>query len=299
MFHASRFMTNTFGRGIESLIPKKFPKPEKVEEKKEAVFFIELEKISSNPYQPRKEFDRRGLKNLADSIKEYGILQPLLVSRVEGERGSRYQLIVGERRFLAAKMAGLNRVPVVIRESTDREKLEISLIENAQRLDLGPIEKAEAYQRLHDEFGLFQKDIARVCGTSREAVANTIRLLDSPREVKEALKQQKITEGHARAILGAKGPEKQKTVLAKAVRDGLNVREVESLVQKLEVWKPVPRNISSGLLEEIKNLEERMKKLLPVNDLKIRMEAGKPKLTILFNTKKEIEELLKKIGPKS
>jgi ParB family chromosome partitioning protein len=286
------------GKGIESLIPKRNQiSVEKPEEKKEAIFFIELEKIVPNPYQPRKEFNQQGLKNLSDSIKEYGILQPLVVNRIEDEGEIKYQLVAGERRFLAAKMAGFNQVPVVIRESTDRETLEISLIENAQRLDLNPIEKAEAYQRLHGEFGLSQKDIARVCGVSREVVANTIRLLALPGEAKEALKRQKITEGHARAILGVKEPEKQKTILVKTIKDGLNVREVEGLVYKLEFWKPLPRK-ASGASKEIKDLEDKLKEVFPAKALKIEIEAGKPKLIIRFDNQKEIESLLRRLTQK-
>jgi len=293
------FMKNTFGKGLESLIPKKSQKlSEKSEEKKEAVFSIEIEKIISNPYQPRKEFDREGLKTLAQSIRDYGILQPLVVTRIEKEGEIEYQLITGERRLMAAKMAGFSQVPVIIRQAPEREKLELSIIENVQRLDLNPMEKADAFQRLHDEFGFLQKDIARVCGTSREAVANTMRLLDLPEEIKTALREQKITEGHARAILGAKIPEKQKIVFSQTLRDGLNVREVESLVQKIEVYKPFPKKISTNLLEEIKNLEEKFREALQISDLKIRIEAGKPKLIIFFNTKKEIERFLKNLKPK-
>ncbi len=287
-------MKPILGKGIESLIPKKTKKIEK-EDKKEAVFFIDLEKISSNPFQPRKEFNQEGLRTLSESIRDYGVLQPLIVSRINKEGDSLYQLIAGERRFLASKMAGLSEVPVIIRQAQDREKLELSLIENAQRMDLNPMEKAEAYQRLHDEFGLLQKDVARICGVSREAVANSMRILDLPNEIKQGLREQKISEGHARAMLGVKNPEKQKAVFLKTIKDGLNVREVEMLAQKIEIWQPVSRNISESLAEEIKKMEEKLRNALSIKNLKIRVESGKPKLTLFFKDKKEVEDLLERI----
>jgi len=287
-------MKPILGKGIESLIPKKTKKIEK-EGKKETVFYVELEKISSNPFQPRKEFDQDGLKALSESIKDYGVLQPLVVSRIDKETGSQYQLIAGERRFLASKMAGLSEVPIIIRQAEDREKLELSLIENVQRMDLNPMEKAEAYQRLHDEFGFLQKDVARMCGVSREAVANSMRILDLPNEIKQGIRDRKISEGHARAILGVKNPEKQKAVFFKTIKDGLNVREVEMLAQKIEIWQPSSRSISENLAEEIKKMEEKLRNALSVKNLKIRVEAGKPKLTLFFKDKKEVEDLLDRI----
>ena len=287
-------MKPILGKGLESLIPKKTKIIDR-KERKEAIFFIDLEKISSNPFQPRKEFDQEGLKVLSESIRDYGILQPLIVSRVDGDNGPLYQLIAGERRFLASKMAGLLEVPVIIRQTDDREKLELSLIENVQRMNLNPMEKAEAYQRLHDEFGLLQKDIARVCGVSREVIANSMRILDLPNEIKQGLRDQKISEGHARAILGVKDPIKQKAIFLKTIKDGLNVREVERLAQKIEIWQPTSRNISENFAEEIKKMEEKLRNALSIKDLKIRVEAGKPKLTLFFKDKKEVEDLLDRI----
>ncbi len=286
---------NNFGKGLESLIPKKSEKNKKDSgQKQEPIFYIELEKIKPNPYQPRKNFDQSGLEALADSIKEHGILQPLLVSRIEKESGNEYQLVAGERRLLAAKMVGLTQIPVIIREPTEQEKLEVSIIENVQRLDLNPMEKAEAYKRLQDEFNFLQKDIAKLVGKSREAVANTMRLLDLPEEVRQALREEKITEGHARAMLAVGDPKKQKTLFIRTVREGLNVREVESLAQKLNIWKPVKKQISAAS-KEVKALEEKLRGILRIKNLRLRMEAGRPKLTIFFNSKKELENLLKKI----
>jgi ParB family chromosome partitioning protein len=288
-------MKQNFGRGIESLIPKKINKTEEtLGNREEPIFYVAIEKVKSNPYQPRKNFDQDGLNALADSITEHGVLQPLLVSRVEREPGIvEYQLIAGERRLLASKMIGLTQVPVIIKEPTEQEKLEVSIVENVQRLDLNSMEKAEAYKRLQEEFKFLQKDIAKLVGRSRESVANTMRLLDLPEEVKQALRDERISEGHARAILAINDTQKQKDVFARTVRDGLNVREVESLAQKLSIWQPVQRQ-SSSVSQEMKDLEERMKKALGVKALKLRVALGKPKLTAFFNSKKEIEDLLAK-----
>jgi ParB family chromosome partitioning protein len=289
-------MKHTFGKGVESLIPKKTEKAQKASAtKEEPIFYIELEKIKSNPYQPRKYFDSAGLETLASSIREHGILQPLLASRIEKDSGYiEYQLVAGERRLLAAKMVGLTQVPVIVREPTEQEKLVVSIIENVQRLDLSPLEKAEAYKRLQEEFNFLQKDIAKLVGKSREAVANTMRLLELPRDIKEALKDEKIAEGHARAMLAVGDLQKQKVIFARTVRDGLNVREVENLIQKLNIWQPAKRQIPA-VSKEIKDMEEKIRKILGIKTVKLCMTAGRPKLNIFFSSKKELENLLKKI----
>ncbi|MFH1363845.1 MAG: ParB/RepB/Spo0J family partition protein [Candidatus Omnitrophota bacterium] len=288
-------MKQSFGRGLESLIPKKINNQAEKEVKKEPIFYIEVEKIRSNPYQPRKTFNQDGLKTLADSIKEYGILQPLLVSRIEKDSGTEYQLVAGERRFLAAKIIGLTQVPVIVRDPTEKEKLEVSLIENVQRVNLNPMEKAEAYKRLQDEFNFTHKDIAHMVGRSRESIANTIRLIDLTQDVKQALRDEKISEGHARAILAVDTAEKQKDLLFKTVRDGLSVRDTESLTQKMNIWQPIKKKASLAT-REMRALEDKIKKALGFKNVKIRIEGGRPKLSILFNSKEEINDLLKKIG---
>lgn len=266
------------------------------EQRKEAVFLMEIEKIKPNPYQPRKEFDQEGLEALAESIRSHGILQPLVVTRVENaETGqTEYQLIAGERRLIAAKMANFSSVPVIIRESTSQQKLELSLIENVQRADLNPIEKAEAFRRLQEEFGFSQKDIARIAGKSREAIANTIRLLSLPPEIQGALREGKVSEGHARAILMAREPAKQKVVFAKVMRDGLSVHETESLVQKLEVWKPKMRTVLA--IADFKELLLKAKQMLGAENIKFKMEAGRPQLVISFRSKKEIDDWLRRFA---
>lgn len=290
-------MKNNFGKGIESLIPKKDDGSHKIQEaKQEPIFYIDINRIKSNPYQPRKNFDQEGLKSLAESIKEHGILQPLLVSRIQKDSGgpTEYQLVAGERRLLASKMAGLTQVPVIVRDPTEQEKLEIALIENIQREDLNPIEKAQAYKRLQDEFKFLQKDIAHMVGKSRESVANTTRLLDLPLEIKEGIKENKISEGHARAILAVQDAQKQKDVFATVIRNGLSVRDAESLVQKLNIWQPIKKQVTAAS-KEMKHFEEKIRQILGIKNIKLRIESGLPKLTIFFNSRKELENLLRKI----
>lgn len=287
-------MKQTFGKGLESLIPKKTGKTPKISAtKKESIFYIEIEKVKSNPYQPRKNFDQDGLKVLADSIKEHGILQPLLVSRIEKDSGAEYQLVAGERRLLASKIVGLTQVPVIVREPTEKEKLSVSLIENVQRLNLNSMEKAEAYQKLQEEFSFLQKDIAKMVGKSREAVANTLRLLDLPSEIKRSLREERITEGHARAMLAVEDAQKQKALFARTIRDGLSVRDVESLTQKLNIWQPVKKQVSAAS-KEVKDLEEKLRKTLGMRNVRLTIQAGRPKLTIFFNSRKEMENIFKK-----
>jgi len=297
-------MKQSFGKGIESLIPKKKQKNiEKPVSKKEAVFFIEIEKIKSNPYQPRKEFNIEALNSLAESIREYGILQPLIVTKVEitnsNGKGVRteYQLIAGERRLMASKVAGLKEVPVIIRKPTDKEKLEMSLIENVQRFDLNPIEKAEAFNRLHKEFGMTHEKISEMSGIGRVAVTNHIRLLDLSEEIKEAIRAGKINEGQARAILLTKGPKKQKAVFQKILKDGLNVRESEYFAQKLNIWKPMKNNLKTGISDEIINFEMRFKEIFGVTAKTVRLvlEKGRPKLTVFFDSKGQIKKILEKL----
>ena len=281
-------MRQVFGKGLESLIPSKKQTNKKESPKEEPVFYIEVEKIRSNPYQPRKNFDQDGLRSLADSIKEYGILQPLLVSRVEKGSGTQYQLMAGERRFLASKMIGLTQVPVIVRDPTEKEKLEISVVENVQRSYLNSMEQAEAYKML------FQKDVAKMVGKSRESVANTLRLLELPNEIKQALRDDRITEGHARAMLALENKQKQKALFARTVKNGLNVREVESLAQKMNIWQPVKKQIT-GAAKEVKVLEDKIRKALGIRGVKLSMSGGKPKLTIFFDSKKEIDSLFQRM----
>ena len=215
---------------------------------------IPLGSIIPNPHQPRLHFDEAKLQELADSIKEHGILQPLVVSK----SGDQYEIIAGERRFQAAKRVGLATVPVVIRDVTEQGKLELAIIENIQRHDLNPIEEAKAYLRLIDEFNLPQEKVAEKMGKSRSAVANTLRLLHLPVEIQRAVAEGKISEGHAKALLAIENPEKLRAVFDLIIKDELTVRETEVQVRSMVV-KPHVRSaiaLNPELLERTAHLTE-------------------------------------------
>lgn len=214
------------GKGLDAL----FPDMElKTESPGANLFECDMDKIVPNPFQPRRQFTETDLAELADSIKIQGILQPLLVRK----SGNKFELIAGERRLRAAKLAGLFKVPVMVKEIKDAELLELSIIENIQRQDLNPIEEAEAYQRLLTEFKLTQDQVAKRVGKSRPAIANFLRLNQLPQEIKSSLKDGTLTTGHARAILGLSTTALQRKVGNLVVDKGLSVRETEKLVQRL------------------------------------------------------------------
>jgi len=199
---------------------------------------VELGRIEPNPRQPRRRMEEAELGELADSIREHGLLQPLVVTPIAPDAAGgrpRYRLIAGERRWQAAKIAGLVRAPVVVREVTPRELLELALVENVQRADLNPLEMAAAYQQLAQEFGLTQEQIGRRVGKSRFAVANTLRLLHLPAAVQQAVLDGQLSEGHARAILGLADPEAQRRLAVQVVEGGLSVRQTEEQVRRLQV----------------------------------------------------------------
>ncbi|MCK4520639.1 ParB/RepB/Spo0J family partition protein [Candidatus Parcubacteria bacterium] len=293
-------MKQTFGKGIESLIPNKKQKNiEKSATKKEAVFYIEVERIKSNPYQPRREFNMDALNSLAESIREHGILQPLVVAKIETSglkdksMQTQYQLIAGERRLMASKIIGLKEVPVIVRHPTNKERLELSLVENVQRQDLNPIEKAEAFDRLHKEFGLTHEKIGQLAGITRPVVSNMVRFLGLSQEIKQAIRENKITEGLAKAILLTKEPQKRKVVFDKILRDNLNVREAEHLARKLNIWQP-GKGVKKEIVDELVDLEMKFKELFGVTakTIKLKLEDGRPKLTVFFDSKHEAEKLL-------
>jgi len=207
----------------------------------DSIFWIEVDKISPNPYQPRRDFDPAALSSLADSIRQYGVLQPLVVTRTEvvkddGGLVAVYELISGERRLRASKLAGLAQVPAIIRSGTDdaRAKLELAIIENLQREDLNPVDRAKAFQRLVDEFDFKHAQIAAKVGKSREYVSNTLRIITLPEEMIVALSEGKITEGHTRPLLMlVDRPEEQQTLFKEIIYKRLTVREAEAISRKV------------------------------------------------------------------
>ncbi len=220
-------MSNTrqrLGKGLEALLPKSVMMSGKT------IATLSVALIDPNPFQPRLAFDQVALQQLADSIKHHGLAQPVVVRR----NGDRYELIAGERRFRATKLAGLETIPVIIRTMTDQESLQLALIENLQREDLNPIEEAKGYVRLAQEFGLTHQALSDVFGKSRSAVTNTLRLLNLPEEIQQALIEVVITEGHARTLLALESPEKMMAAFA-AIRDQqMNVRDVERHIAGLK-----------------------------------------------------------------
>ncbi len=267
-----------------------------------SIFWVELEKIKPNPFQPRKEFDEDKLSELAESIKMYGVLQPLVVVRREvprddGSFASEYELISGERRLRASRLAGLSQVPVLIRDSqdSDREKLEMAIIENLQREDLNVVDRATAFKRLADEFGLKHIEIAKKVGRSREYVSNTIRILLLPQEMLEALSIGKITEGHTRPLLMlADRPEEQKTLFFEIMTRKVTVREAELASRRIAFERA--RKHDQNMDPEVCELEDKFKETLGTRVSIERHLKGGRMLIDFFTTEdlRSILELLEK-----
>jgi len=284
------------GKGLESLIPAK--SPVKITPKaQDNVFYVEVNKIRPNPNQPRKEMDKEGLKELDASIKKYGVLQPLLVSKIETEtdRGLdvEYELIAGERRWRAAQIANLPVVPVIVKKDFDEDKvkLEVALVENLQRSDLGPLEEADAFARLAGEFKLTQKEIAEKVGKSREVVANSIRLLGLPAEMKEALRSGKISKTHARTLLTFKNLTEQKKVFKQILAGNIVVRDVEGIAQSMGyARKSNPNSLSSRFTD----LEQNLSKNLQATVL-IKSGAVGGSIVIKFTNLEELNKIAKTI----
>jgi len=301
------------GRGLESLIPKQqkpqiepasFETSEKSASKsqpqgsirQESIFYIETDKIKPNPFQPRREFDEAELSSLADSMKQYGMIQPLLVCKIETEVPSgtkvEYQLIAGERRLRAAGMAGLRQVPVIIKNPDDSTKLELALIENVQRQNLNPIEEAMAYQRLISEFKMTQAQVAQKVGKSREVVANRVRILDLPYEVQQNLSAGQITEGHAKVLLSIKNPERQRYFAEETSSKGMSVRDLEELVKQEESYKV--KNTIRSIDPELESYKKTIQEVLGT-PVAISGSKEKGKLAISFYSEEDLERLIKRL----
>lgn len=244
------------GRGLDALIPGADYLTETSFHPASGIEELPVEQISPNPRQPRSRFDPEEMNELADSIRTHGILQPLIVTR--GEQPGDYTLVAGERRLQAARLAGLATVPCLVREASDQQRLEMALIENVQRADLGPLEAAEAYRQLAEDFSLSHEQIAERVGKSRAAVTNTLRLLKLPPSVQQALAAGQISEGHARALLALSTPQAQAAALQTILKLGLNVRQTEELARRLSGEKP-PAAPSAALPAEITALQERLR----------------------------------------
>lgn len=274
------------GKGLSALIPEAHT----LMEETEGYFSCPVEIIDPNPYQPRKDFSPSELKEMALSVKEMGIVTPLLVSR----KGQRYQLIAGERRLRAAKIAGLKRVPVVVREASAAEALELAIVENIHRKDLNPIEEAAAYQRLLEELHITQEALAQRVGKDRATIANLLRLLKLPTAIQKDLIEERLSMGHARALAGVKGEQKQLALRELVLKKGLSVRELEALIRNKA---PVSRkkNKKEGTDYYFASLAENLKRNLGTKvEIKKRGKAGK--IVIYFYSDEELDRLLERLS---
>jgi len=275
------------GKGLGALLP------EFGQEEPKTLLYCGIEEIIPNRSQPRKHFDESKIQELAWSIKEKGILEPLIVRRAD----QGYELIVGERRWRAAQKAGLKEVPVLVKEVEGREALEISLIENLQREDLNPIEAAEAFKHLIEEFDISQEDLSKRMGKDRTTITNTLRLLKLPLEVRNQLLQNRITSGHARAILSLENKEKQKELCALIIKKGLSVREAEVIAKR---WSEKPKKSITpvkkrGDLEsQLSSLQDSLRKYLGTKVL-ITQKDKKGKIEIEYYSHEDLERIVEAI----
>ena len=287
------------GKGLDSLIPnalgetktkKETTVKSKTEttEEKEPQTLVKITKVEPNREQPRKNFDEDALQELADSIKQFGLLQPILVQN----RKDYYEIIAGERRWRAAKLAGLKEVPVIIRNYTEQEIVEISLIENIQREDLNPIEEAQAYKRLLTEFHLKQDEVAERVSKSRAAVTNSIRLLKLNEEVQRMVVDEMISTGHARALLAVENQEEQYNLAQRIFDEKLSVRDVEKLVKNLH--KPAkPKKVDDKTMQVIyQDIEEKLKQKLGRKVIVTSKGEGSGKIEIEFYNHEDLDRLL-------
>lgn len=279
------------GKGLGALIPQTEPPKPASPEVQAGATEISIDQIVPNPHQPRQQMDTEALQELAQSIAEHGLIQPLIVARGAGG----YQLIAGERRWRASRLAGLNTIPVIIKETSPQQMLELAIVENIQRADLNPLEEAEAYAQLMTDFGLTQEAVAEKVGKSRTAVANTLRLLNLPTDIKNSLATEQISEGHARALLRLKDEALQKQALETITKNGLNVRQTETLVrQLLSDPQPPPRKRSPLTALDKKMLNRFESKLGTKVELN-RNDEDKGKLTIHFYSQEELQAIFEAI----
>ena len=275
------------GKGLGALIP------EFGQEESKTILYCGIEEIVPNRSQPRKHFDESKLQELAESIKEKGILEPLIVRRAD----QGYELIVGERRWRAAQKAGLKEIPVLVKEVEGREALEISLVENLQREDLNPIEEAEAFKRLTEEFHISQGELSTRIGKDRTTITNAIRLLKLPPEIKNQLLQNRITSGHARAILSLETKEKQKELCALIIRKGLSVREAEALAKR---WserpkrRTAPERRKGDLESQLNSLQDSLRRYLGTK-VRITQNGKRGKIEIEYYSSDDLERIVEAI----
>jgi ParB family chromosome partitioning protein len=292
---------SALGRGLSALIPdadmalldqNTSPIPE--QGKSEGVREVPLKQIVANPAQPRRVFSPQELDELAASIREHGILQPVLLRPLQNNSNGQYEIVAGERRWRAAQAAALTAIPAIVREMDDQQALELAIIENVQRQDISALDAAVAYRRLQQEFGLSQEEIAARVAKSRVAIANTLRLLDLPDEAQVAITQNRISEGHGRAILGAKNAAARTAILRRVIRDGLTVRQTEELARNSDKAVSLPVRKSSQSADE-RHVEEQLQKVLGT---RVQLRTGRKggKVIITYFSADELEGLLERLG---
>ncbi len=277
------------GRGLSALIPKTGAGA--------GVETVDIDLITPNPHQPRASFEPAAMQELADSIREHGVLQPIVVTQADSGMGpATYQLIAGERRLQAARMAGVTRMPVVVREAAGAELLEIALVENLLREDLNPLEEAQAFRRLHDEFSMTQEHIAKRVGRSRGAVANMLRLLGLSQEVQESIRTGQITEGHARALLAIEDPRLRLDVWRKIVSDELTVRQAEEIARSLRAGTPARRVARARRVDpHVRAIEDDLRHALGT-PVAVKKGSRGGSIVIRFHSDEELEAIIEKIA---
>jgi ParB family chromosome partitioning protein len=277
------------GRGLGALIEQNV-------DKSNGIIELKLNDIEPNVDQPRKHFDDEKLLKLSESIKEHGVVQPIIVRK----DGPIYRIVAGERRWRAARIAKMDTIPAIIKDLTEKEFMEVALIENLQREDLNPIEEAEAYEKLIKEYNMTQEEISKIVGKSRPAIANSLRLLNLNDEIKKALINGDITEGHGRSLLSIENPEKQTKVLDEIVKNKLSVRDTEKLVKKINSSRTVSKRNVKQLSPEFEKIEDNLRNILGTK-VKLIHQAKKGKILIEYYSNEELDriiDLLNSVGKK-
>ena len=280
-------MKKGLGKGLDSMIPEKKTKAEMKEAQDKSLVEIKISEIDPNMGQPRKKFDEDELLELAESIKIHGVIQPIILTK----RGKRYEIIAGERRWRASKLAGLVKIPAVIREYTDKEIMEVSLIENIQRQDLNPIEEATAFKNLIDEYKMKQDDLAERVSKSRSAITNALRLLKLDDKVKAMLAEGLISTGHARALLAVEDKNKQQMLATKIFDEKLSVRETEKLVKQIPENKEPKKEEKSSEKLIYKKLEDSLKSIIGSKVSIKGRDNGKGKIEIDYYSIEELDRI--------
>jgi ParB family chromosome partitioning protein len=282
---------SSLGTGLSSLIPEKTRRIGEMSitpaNHDNEVMKIHVDQIVPNPNQPRYFFDGENLKDLGESIREHGVVQPIIVTRLPD---GKYELIAGERRLRASKLIGNTDIPAIVREADHQQKFELAIIENIQRHDLNPIEEAKAFKRLLEEFSLTQEEVAKRLGKGRVKIANTVRLLELPVEIQRGVIEGKITEGHARAILGLDNPEKQRALYELILKEKMTVRDVENKVREITVPTHQRKISASTINPEIQDLENRLQQTLGTK-IQIRKKGSAGKILIDFFSDEEFDKI--------